>query len=282
MAGFFLNSYPLICTGKVRLYRLPAGRVRPRRYELRDELGVAVWIEGSDVFMYEEPRNGEVELIDRPLAPVDELSLFAIREAMVAHCHRLDFEASIVRAGELRIVGAIPAATEDCFRIEPVLKVRVNTEEFVDTGAVLTARQRTAWRSAAPLIESDVATQAPGEWAVRVNGDGPRRGRVLNVTGSTAILRCGEDEVEVLASEYVLAVNAALIARWRGPAVLRRVRITAGDLTIRGKRNQHGIADRFKLVGDAVRRLGGNVPVGPDGALEIAARPIQVRLEANA
>jgi hypothetical protein len=50
-------------------------------------------------------------------------------------------------------------------------------------------------------------------------------------------------------------------------------------LTVSGKRNQHGVEDRFKLVGDAVRRLGSEIAAG-EGRIAIAARPVQVRVEA--
>lgn len=230
--------------------------------------------------MYARPAAGAVEPIDRSLSPVDDLGLFAIREALVTHCQRLGFDASIGRAGELRVVGVIAAAVQDRFRIEHVLHLRIGQEDYVDSDAVLTARHRTAWRCAEPLADREVAANAVGEPAVRLQGEGPRRARVVRVNGTTAVLRLGPDEVEVSAADYTLAVNAALIARWRGSAVLRQVRVTAGDLTVNGRRNQHGIEDRFKLVGDAVRRLGGEFAVGDRGTVKIDARPVQIRLEA--
>jgi len=275
----YLNSFPLACEGTVSLFRLAGRRGQLRRRDLQDELGVAVRVARDDAYTYTRPAAGDVEPVDRRLTPVDDLGLFAIREALVAHCQQLGFDASIGRAGELRVVGVIAAAVQDRFRIEHVLHLRIGQEDYVDADAVLTARHRTAWRCAEPLADREVAAHALGEPAVRLQGEGPRRARVVRVSGRTAVLRSGADDVEVPAADYTLAANAALIARWRGSAVLRQVRVTAGDLTVNGRRNQHGIEDRFKLVGDAVRRLGGQFAIGDRGTVKIAARPVQIRLE---
>ncbi|MGH2878996.1 MAG: hypothetical protein ACRDK4_05230 [Solirubrobacteraceae bacterium] len=279
MAGLFLNSYPLNCSGKLKLFRLSDGTAGRRRRELQADLGVAVRVEHGNAFTYAEPANVALETIDHPLSPVDELSMFAMREALLEHCRGLGFDASVGRAGELLVSGAIPSATEDAFRIEHVLYLRVGREEFIDADAILTARHRTAWRCAEPLSDPDVAAHALRARAVRLHGDGPRRGLVLAVDGATTKLRCGPEELTVASSDYTLAVNAQVIANWRGSAVLRRVRVTTGDLTVSGKRNQHGIEDRFKLVGDAVRSLGSKITVG-EGRIAIAARPVQIRVEA--
>jgi hypothetical protein len=281
MSGLFLNSYPLDCSGSVRLFCLTGATARRPRRDLQDDLGVSVRVQDGQAFTYARPAAGGAETIDHSLSPVDDLAMFAIREALVEHCAGLGVEALIGRAGELRVTGLIASAAEDRFRIEHVLHLRVGREEFIDADAVLTARHRTAWRCAQPLTDRDVAARAVNERAVRVRGDGPRRGRVVRVGATSAVLRCGADEVEVAAADYTLGANAALIARWRGSAVLRRVRVTAGDLTVNGSRNKHGIEDRFKLVGDAVRRLGGRVAVGEHGAVTIAVRPVQIRLESR-
>lgn len=101
----------------------------------------------------------------------------------------------------------------------------------------------------------------------------------MRVSEEVAVLRCGADQIEVAAEDYTLAVNAAFIAQWRGSAILRQVRVTTGDLTVSGRRNQHGVEDRFRLVGNAVRQLGESVEVAGGGSLSIARAPVQIRLE---
>jgi hypothetical protein len=85
---------------------------------------------------------------------------------------------------------------------------------------------------------------------------------VLHVADGEAVIEAGEEvieageEITVAASDYTIAANSAFIANWRGSGALRQVRVTTGDLTRTGKRNRHGVEDRFTLVGDAVRKLG--------------------------
>ena len=76
-----------------------------------------------------------------------------------------------------------------------------------------------------------------------------------------------------------MAVNASVVAGWRGLNVLRQLRVTTGELTVSGKRNQHEIADRFKLIGDAVRELGTPITANGGAQIEIARARCQIRLE---
>lgn len=279
--GLYLNSYPLTCSGDFRVFEMTGTASTRSRRDIQDEAGVAVWIQGSNAYSYRKPSGLNVVERTRSLTPLTRLGLFVIREAIVEHCQSLGFDSSIVRAGELHVGGAISHAIEDRFRIEHVLRLRVATEEYIDADAVLTARHRTAWRCVDNLSNTDLAARAKGSPALRLRGDGPHRGRVEHIHGETATLRVGVEAIEVPAADYTLAVNAAFVAAWRGPSVLRKLRVTTGDLTVNGKRNQHGVEDRFKLVGDAVRRLGGTVPIAEEGSIDISRAPVQVRLEAT-
>lgn len=279
MPGLYLNSYPLTCSGDVRVFELTNAAATRQRREIQEDAGVTVWFEDGNAYSYGEPRAPNVIESTRPLAPLNGLGLFVIREAIAEHCRSLGFEAWIGRAGEIHVTGAIPHAIEDRFWIEHVLHLRITTEEYIDADVVLTARHRTAWRCTDALTDADLAARAPRQPATRLRGDGPRRGRVERVSGNAVTLRVGPEKVEVAAGDYTLAVNAAFVAGWRGSGVLRQLRVTTGELTVSGKRNEHGIEDRFKLVGDAVRRLGGTVAVVGGGHIDIARVPVQIRLE---
>lgn len=279
MAGVFLNAFSLVPNGSVALFEMRGALAERRRDELRDVVGVSVWADGRDAVSYEQPHDFEAEERVEALNPASGLTLFVLREAIVHHARTLGFDSWVGRAGELQITGLPTPAVEDRFRLEQGLALRVSPEEFVEAPVVLTARHRTLWRSAEPLTDAEVAARAPGQSAVRLRGGGPRRGRVDRVEGEVATLLYRNKPVQVAAADYTLAVNAALVARWRGPRVLQTLRVTAGEMTVTGRRNQHAVADRFKLAGDAVRLLGGTVPVAGGGEITISNRPIQVRLE---
>jgi hypothetical protein len=280
MRGLYLNSYPLTCEGTVSLFKLPGAAASRRRDEIQRAVGVNVWVEGDDAYAYQEPCQQAAE-VSRSLEQTDNLALFILREILVDHCRSLGFDSWVARAGELRVVGVIPHMTEDRFRVEHVLNLRVSAEEYIRSGPLLTARHRTSWQCSDPLSDPDIAALAPRQRAVRLGGEGPPRGRVVRVAGSSVFLRVGSEEVEVAAKDYTLTANAAFVSRWRGSAVLRKVRMSSGELTISGKRNQHGIEDRFKLAARAVRQLGGEIALVGGGRVEIAKAPVQIRLEAT-
>ena len=281
VAGLYINSYPLTLIGNAELFEMGGAGARYTRDELRDLAGVSVWVGQSDAFAYEQPapEAPRSRVIVKPLVPPDAVLLWAVREAIVAHCVAIGYDASFGRRGEVHVIGPIEPSVEDRFRIEHVIVVRVSREDYVDADALLTVRHRARWLCADSLAERDVSRWAVGRRAIRLTGDGPRGGIVREVSGSRVVLEHGCTEIEVPAAEYTISVNSSVIASWRGSAVLRRVRVTTGDLTHGGQRNRHGVEDRFKLIGDAVRRLGSVVSVTGGGQVEIAELPVAVRLE---
>lgn len=281
MAGLFLNSYPLTLRGEVDLFEMPGARRAYTRDELRAVAGVSVWMGQTDAFAYDEPAAAapEAHVCVKALTPPDTLSLWAVREGIVAHCHALGYDAWFGRGGEIHVIGPIASATEDRFRIEHGINMRVSREEYVDSDAILTVRHRGRWVCADSLANPEVAARAVGRRAVRLAGDGPHRGIVRGVGGDQAALEIGADEITVAAADYTVSVNSAFIAAWRGGAVLRQVRVTTGDLTMGGKRNRHGVEDRFKLVGDAVRTLGPTISLPGGGEIEIGRMPLAIRVE---
>jgi hypothetical protein len=280
--NLYLNSYDLKTEGSASIFRLLKAEALADRRDLQRSIGVRVWIEDSNVFAYQKPSGQDAEESQFDLRRSGQMGMFVLREALLEHCQALGFEAWIARAGEIRIMGVTPPSDTDLFRVEHVLHVRIGREETAAGMPVLTARHRTSWRCIDDLSDPKVASFASRQWAVRLSGEGPARGRVVGVGGDSAVLEVGPEEVEVNAADYTLSVNAALVANWRGSSVLRQIRVNAGDLTVRGKRNRHGIEDRFKRAGQAVRALGGEFPVRGQARVRIEKSPVQVRLEGPA
>jgi hypothetical protein len=281
VAGLFLNSYPLTLRGEVELFEMRGATRTHTRDELRAVAGVSVWMGQTDAFAYDEPAAAapEAQVCAKALTPPDTLWLWAVREGIVAHCHSLGYDAWFGRGGEIHLIGPIESAMEDRFRIEHGINMRVSREEYVVADAFLTVRHRAHWLCADSLADPEVAARAVGRRAVRLASDGPHRGFVRSVGGDQAVLEVGADEITVSAADYTVSVNSAFIAAWRGSAVLRQVRVNTGDLTKGGKRNRHGVEDRFKLVGDAVRALGPMISLAGGGEIEIGRMPLAIRME---
>ena len=274
----FLNSYGLTPEGTASLYEIDGGLAHRTRDELRELAGTEVWTVGTDAYSYEEPRGLAFSAVKRAISTEDNISTFVLREALIQHARSLGLEAWTGRSREIEIRGLTTAVTEDVFEIEQVLTVRVTSEFYVDTPFLLTARPKARWRSALPLSDATVASHAVGESAIQSSGDGPRRGRIVALNGSTATLLVAGKELEVNADDYKLAVNAGLVSRWRGPSVLSHLRVAGGEYTSEHRRNQHAVADRFKFMGDSVRRLGDRVPVNGGGSITIGP-PVRLRVQ---
>lgn len=279
MPGLYLNSYPLTLTGQVECFRLPgAGRDRLRR-DVEEELGISVRLVEDDAYAYQQPSSGDAEVLTRSANDLDEPGFFLLREALVEHCAGLGLDARAGRAGEITVSGLEEPLEQDRFQIVHDLVLRLAREAYAQADALLVARARTGWRTQDTLADADVASHAVGRRANRVSGDGPRSGRVARIEGGSVWLQLGTEEVEAPASAYNLSVNSAVVAGWRGGQVLRDMRITTGEFTVTGRRNQHAVADRFMRVGASVRALGEAIALRGGGSIAIGRQPVTIRLE---
>src|SRR6202035_4145831 len=95
MAGLFLNSYAITLTGEVDLFEMPGAAASYTRENLRDLAEVSIWMGQRDAFAYDEPAESAPasRKVSKPLVPADALSLWAVREAIMAHCLALGYEA---------------------------------------------------------------------------------------------------------------------------------------------------------------------------------------------
>jgi hypothetical protein len=277
--GLYLNSYLLETSGSVDLFEIPDAARTASRDELRDTLGVNVFVLRDSAFTYCKPSQ-EARTRSVPLAPARRLGLFALREALLEHCVRQGAsEAWPGRAGELHAKNLLPPVSVDRFQLDSETGLRLGEEEFLSEGVLLTVRHRRAWRTEASLADRDVATRARGLSAVRIGGDGPARGRIEDLDGDRVKLLARGSHRECMASDYALAATTALVASWRGSDVLRKVRVATGDVMQNGRANPAAVRDRFRAAGAAKKTLGDSIPVAGSGTVAIPSHAVAVRLE---
>ncbi len=277
--GLYLNSYLLETSGSVDLFELPDTARTASRDELREMLGVNVFVLRDSAFTYCKPsRDARTRSV--PIAPARRLGLFALREALLEHCVRQGAsDAWPGRAGELHAKSLLPPIAVDRFQLDSETGLRLSEEEFLSEGILLTVRHRRSWRTAASLADGEIAGRARGLSAVRIAGDGPARGRIDDLDGERVNLLVRGSHQECMASDYALAATTALVASWRGSEVLRQVRVATGDAMQNGRANPAAVRDRFRAVGAAKKTLGDSIPIAGNGTVAIPAHAVAVRLE---
>lgn len=278
VSGLYLNAYPLTFSGQMVLWRLQAP-ADADKLEVRAAAGCSVWQDDERTWWTaHEPEGGQPKQREVPALPVTSLSLFVLREALVDLAEASGHQAWITR-GEVDVLGLLPAQEEDAFIVEPLLNLRVLREQYIDAHAVLQFRQRMRWRVAGHLGDRAQHSYAQGARAVRLRGEGPRRGRIARVSTDELVLIVGEEEVSVAPDAYAMVASQALVAAWRGPEVLRQLQIASGTYTVRRRRNLHAVKERFRSGADMIRKLGLTVPMPGDAQVQIARRPVEVQLE---
>lgn len=280
MSRLFVNAYDVAFAGDVTLWRFPHADGADKR-EAELAAGVPLWANG-DTFWCTRPPAGTLQArsVSIPTAGSGGLVLFAARAALVEHAHQAGREAWFGRGGEMHFMGLLASQTADRFVLEPELVVRLVREEFIDADALAVVRARTRWRSEESLASSEVAAQAVGGRAVRLTGDGPRRGLIEAVAGEELQLRVGAVLQTVPSSDYALIVGSRLVVAWRGSEALRGLNVASGVLTVSNKRNRYAVKDRFETAGRMLRALEWPVPMS-GGATLTLGRPVAVRQQAD-
>lgn len=277
MPALYVNAYPLRFEGDVVLWRIERDEADDKR-ELEHHLGVALWGERQAFWASREPAGGgavsQSFAATRPRGRV----LFAAREAIVAHAAAQGRDAWFGRAGEMSFLGLLAPQELDRFVLEPQLVVRLVQEPYLDADAGVVVRARTRWRSKERLDEPQVAAVAAGQPAVRLGGDGPRRGEIVSVGREELVLRAGPNEHSVSPADYALVTGSRLVVAWRGQQVFRQLQVASGVLTVSNKRNRYAVKDRFETAGRMLRSLGWPVALPGTGQMHLGS-PIGVELE---
>lgn len=277
MAALFLNAYPVTFDGAISLWRGARHEDEDKR-ELERELGMPVWVEREAVWSAGRPDGRDAKLESLDPSRSRDLTLFAAREALISHAQGAGRDAWGGRAGEMGFVGLLAAHETDEFVLEPQLVARFAQEAYVEADAVIVVRARTRWRSSRTLAEQDLQRFAQGERAVRVDGDGPRRGLVESVNRDELVLRVGAATEVVAPQDYALVAGPRMVVAWRGASVLRELQVASGVLTVSNRRNQYAVKDRFQTAGRMLRALGWPVALMGEGQMQLGS-PVAVRLE---
>jgi hypothetical protein len=276
VSGLFVNAYDIAFEGDVTLWRFARAHGADKR-DAERAAGVSLWTEADTFWCTRRPAGtSQARSVSLPTADPRGLMLFAARDALVEHAHQADRDAWFGRGGEMHFMGLLASHTTDRFVLEPELVVRLVQEEYIDADAVAVVRARTRWRSAESLASPEVAGRAIGERAVRLTGDGPRRGWVDAVDGQELQLRVGATVETVAAADYALIVGSRLVVAWRGSEALRDLNIASGVLTVSNKRNRYAVKDRFETAGRMLRALQWPVPMSGDATLTLG-KPIAIR-----
>jgi hypothetical protein len=285
--GLYINAHEIATEGTHTAWRLLGGRVaRQQRHALAERHGVAIFLDRGVAYAV-EPLDADVAgAVVYDIAQHADLHRFLLREGLLRQAVFAGFEAWIGFGGEIGCADSQHALLADGpVRVEPVLNLRVAREGALEDLTVLVARRNVRWRFAETLASPLFAAIAPGETAMRVDGDGPRRARVIAVEGDTLKLARGTGGVEMPASSYALSANAALVYR-----VLRETGSDQAEQTVRrawqasaarlpnGRPNEYAIQEREAAALGMLDQLGWEFDL-PDGSrAHIARQPIEVKV----
>lgn len=280
MGVLCLNAYPLTFVGEMSLWRL-AEDAGADKLQVRTRAGCSVWQDEARCWWSgSEPAGIDAEQRSVPALPVTSLGLFVLREALVDLAEAGGYEAW-VRWNEVDVLGLLPAREEDVFVIEPQLSLRAVREQYIDVHAVLQFRRRMRWRVAGHLGDPRLRHYAINRRAVRINGTGPRRARIADVSADELVLEAGAEIISVPPQDYALVANAQLVMAWRGHEVLRRLQIASGTFTANGRRDLYAVKARFSAGTDMVRNLGLEIPLPGQARVTIDPRRIEVQVQAS-
>jgi hypothetical protein len=281
VSGLFVNAYDIAFEGDVTLWRFPRLDGADKR-DAELNAGVSLWTDADTFWCTRKPAGtSQARSVSLPTADPGGLVLFAARDALIEQAHQAGRDAWFGRGGEMHFMGLLASQTADRFVLEPELVVRLVQEEFVDADALAVVRARTRWRSQEPLASPEVAARAVAERAVRLRGEGPRRGWVEAVAGEEVRLRVGPAVHSLAAADYALIVGSRSVVAWRGSEALRDLNIASGVLTVSNKRNRYAVKDRFETAGRMLRALTWPVPLPGDATITLG-KPVAIRQQDSA
>ena len=282
--GLALNSVRVICPGRhlvTKFDRPVESEYKAVKDELQAELGQSVFV--GQRFAY---ASGE---IDHPRGNCVEVScdienggvhLFDLRSAIAAQAQNSGLDAWFVFGGEIRVTGFGEARHVGRVVVHPRLHVRVMTEGWDDPETFAIARAR--WRSllAGSLADLDDIDSLIDETAERLDGNGPRRGKIVGFDhdAQTVLIQSGEDESSWPLADYSVAAYAALLTRRYGPGAFVDLQVATGSLTKSKRKNLYVIKDRFRIAAEGLAAIGQTIPM-PVGEAVIETGWSEARLQ---
>ena len=260
--GLFLNAYPVSCSGSHRFSRfpLPEGDWSNARRERERSLGQPVVIHADAAWVIGEHPDGETVEVACDEQP--QLHQFLLRDALQRQAADRNFDTWFGFGGELWAVQRGTFAPVGPILVEPLLKSRFTHEGAMGGLVVLVIRWQVRWRFSGDLADPQLAEWGAGESAVRIEGDGPRRGRIVEVADDVLRLELRGGEVREVASQnYALVARPALVQRFlrtNDPAnysdIYRQLQVASGTLEPSGRRNRYQVKEREQKALARLRR----------------------------
>lgn len=271
-----VNAYPLALDGRIRLWSVPREEDTTRR-DMEARTGTAMFTEKTRFLAAEQPLGVDAERVEIAASRADALVAFAVRTALVEHGRRVAGEAWSFK-GEAHCVGLQPARRVGSFDVTKELVMRVTVEEFAGEVPLLVARRTHRWTWAGTLADAQVQRAAAGAAAVRLAGEGPPRGRVVDASAERVVLRVGGDEVAVASGDYTVRATSALVAAVGGPNALQAMLVASGSLNAQNRKNRYAVRDRFADAARLVDAFGRTVAL-PGGEGQVTVGDDWVRVD---
>jgi hypothetical protein len=278
-AGLFLNAFPIECPGVhsfTRIKRLPS---RAERDALELSLDYRLWGSGNSLYAVGERDLAGGDVVEVACDFDRQLHLFALKESLRDHARRKAYDVWFGRGGILHVVGLIEPTTHGRAVSEVELLLRVVDEGIFEPQTLLVARVRHRWLLADRLDHADVQRVAVGGTAIRVDGEGPLRGQIVELDAEQMRLRAGDVQQDVDPSLYRLRANGALVRQVLGPETLFALQVAAGSLAAGHRRNQAAIRDRFLTLERALAALGDEFELVGGHTARIGHDPVGLRVQ---
>lgn len=254
--GLALNSFRLICPGTHTLLRVERPATREARLELQKQIGHYLFTKDDYAYTFAEASTPDSTVVELGCDLDHSLHLFDLRSIIAAHASRRGLDPRFHKGGEIQITGLAGEVQVDGIRVQKRLRLRVTEDGYPDLETRIVGRQDTRWLVEGSLARAEVRNRAVGERAERLLGNGPRRGEVMRINDESVVLRVGDDEVSVPASDYALTVRAAYVRRYHRPDTLTRLHVLSGSLTPTGRRNRYAVKDRFQALLGSMEQFG--------------------------
>lgn len=277
--GIFLNAFPIACSGTHQLTRVPRPASREERNALEDELGLRFWGSGDHLYTSRELDRPDGEIVNVGCDGDSGLHLYALKEALRAHASTKTSDVWFGMGGILHVGGLLEPTRHGRALSEAELQLRVIAEGVLEPEVLLVARIRHRWAFADTLDHVAHQAAALGGTAIQVSGDGPPRGEIVRFNDDSLVIRSEKQEHVVVASDYRLRANVALIRQILGADTLFALQVAAGSLATNHRRNQSAIKDRFVALEQALDALGSEFPISVDASARIERVPVEVRVQ---
>jgi hypothetical protein len=261
------------------MVRVQVPREKPRR-EVEAELGRAVLIRAGFAYATTGPTVGSAKLHEFLCADDPELHMRDLRDALATHATSLGLDSRFAFGGVLTVDGFPDTAVIDGIRVRPRLTMRMEQQPgILETVTFVVGRADTRWVVDGSLESKGLASNALGETAVRIAGNGPARGRIRDITPDGVLIEHRAAKTVEPAGSYSVAARSSFVRTHYGPATLRRLQVAGGSLAANGMRNRYAVKDRFASLGELMDRLGWSFNLSTGEAVQITLEWAEVRIQ---